>query len=136
MLKVDILLRFLIILNLCRTCITRCKAAIITGRNIRIVLVGAVASHNLEVVVLRVCTLRVRLHSIRSSLIGLQILLFKLSMEASLVIVTTLARVVVILGGVYLLVIPAMVVIPGKPDLPGLLQYWGHVIVMEPLAIS
>lgn len=65
-----------------------------------------------EAVLLRVGTHLARLINIRVSLLGLLMPLFRSLIEASLVFVITLARVVVYLRG-YLLVILAIVVIIG-----------------------
>lgn len=73
------------------------KAAAIRGHTIRVVLVRVIASHGLEAVVPRVGSLYVNLISIRVNLVALFLLLFRLSMEDSLVIVIFLARVVVCL---------------------------------------
>lgn len=74
---------------------------VIRGHNIMVISSAAIVADDLKVVILNVVTLCISLISIRVSLVGPFMLLFIISINTNLVIVTILARVVIILLGVY-----------------------------------
>lgn len=75
--------------------ILRPRGTDIYGHNIRVVLVGAIVYHNLEAAVLRLRALPISRINIRANLVGLLRPYLILLMEASLVTLIILDRVVV-----------------------------------------
>lgn len=72
------------------------KAEAIKGYIIRVISLGTIVAHSSEVVVLRVGTLCVSYISIKVSLIGEFKLYFKLLMEARLVLMVIMSRVMLV----------------------------------------
>lgn len=84
-------------LILWKRCTAMPKRAAIRGYDIRVVFLGAVMAHNLELVVFREDILHVCQTNIRFSLVGPFMPYIRLSMESNLVTVIFLSRVLVIL---------------------------------------
>lgn len=103
---------------------------------IKVVLVGVRAAYALETIVLRVGNLHINLISPRVSLVSPFIPYFILLMEASLVSVTLLARVVVSLREVHLMGILAEVVTLGQPNLLSSVQRLRPIMIVGPSTIS
>lgn len=101
-------------LSLWRICISRHKRIVISGHIIRVIIRGVVVTYSSEAEVLKVCTLCISCMNVRVNLVCPFRPHFRLTIEASLILVIVLASVVVNFLGVFLLVNIFMIVILGQ----------------------